>query len=92
MTDKTVDVWEAIINDPSKRESCRIKSRIMMIIEQHIKKQGLTQQQAAEKMGVTQPRISDLTRGKIGKFTIDTLIDMLSAMGLQIEMKLKDAA
>jgi predicted XRE-type DNA-binding protein len=92
MTDKTVDVWEAIIDDPSERESCRIKSRIMMIIEQHIKKQGLTQQQAAEKMGVTQPRISDLTRGKIGKFTIDTLIDMLSAMGLQIEMKLKDAA
>ncbi len=92
MTDKTLDVWEAIIDDPTERESYRIKSRIMMIIEQHIKKQCLTQQQVAEKMGVNQPRISDLTRGKIGKFTIDTLIDLLSAMRLQIEMKLKDAA
>jgi predicted XRE-type DNA-binding protein len=51
----------------------KIKSRLMMDIESCIKKQGLTQKQAAKKMGVTQPRISDLVRGKINRFTIDML-------------------
>jgi len=65
MTDKTMDVWEAIIDDPTERESCRIKSRIMMIIEQHIKKQGLTQQQVAEKMGVINQEIVILLLEKL---------------------------
>jgi len=92
MTETTRDVWEAIVDDRSEREASRIKSRLMMCIEQHIKEQGMTQQQAAEKMGVTQPRVSDLTRGKLSLFTIDSLVNMLASLGLRVEISLKDAA
>jgi len=92
MAETTRDVWEAIVDDPGEREAARIKSRLMMCIEQHMKEQGMTQQQAADKMGVTQPRVSDLTRGKLSLFTIDALINMLASLGLQVEITLKEAA
>jgi predicted XRE-type DNA-binding protein len=70
----------------------KIKNRLMMDIESCIKKQGMTQKQAAKKMGVTQPRISDLVRGKINRFTIDMLVNMLARLGKHVEVTLQDAA
>lgn len=52
----------------------------------------MTQQQAADKMGVTQPRVSDLVRGKMDRFTIDMLVNMLSALGLHLDVQLRKAA
>jgi predicted XRE-type DNA-binding protein len=70
----------------------KIKNRLMMDIESCIKKQGMTQKQAAKKMGVTQPRISDLVRGKINRFTIDMLVNMLARLGKHVDVTLRDAA
>lgn len=92
MAEKTASVWDALIDNPVERESCKIKSKLMTSIEQHIKENGLTQKQAAEKMGVTQPRISDLVRGKIDLFTIDMLVKMLAALGLHLDVRLENAA
>jgi predicted XRE-type DNA-binding protein len=64
---------------------------MMIDIEQHIKNMGITQAQAAQKMGVTQPRVSDLVNGKIDRFTIDMLITMLARLGLHVEIKLNAA-
>jgi predicted XRE-type DNA-binding protein len=64
---------------------------MMIDIEQHIKNMGITQAQAAQKMGVTQPRVSDLVNGKIDRFTIDMLITMLARLGLHVEIKLNTA-
>lgn len=69
-----------------------IKSRLMMEIESFIKNKGMTQAYAAELMGVTRPRISDAMRGKIDKFTIDALVDMLSKAGLQIAITVEHSA
>ena len=69
-----------------------IKSRLMMEIESFIKSKGMTQAQAAELMGVTRPRISDVVRGKIDKFTIDALVDMLSKAGLQLAITVEHSA
>ena len=69
-----------------------IKSRLMMEIESFIKSKGMTQAHAAELMGVTRPRISDVMRGKIDKFTIDALVDMLSKAGLQVAITVKHSA
>jgi predicted XRE-type DNA-binding protein len=52
----------------------------------------MTQAQAAKKFGVTQPRISDLMRGKIDLFAIDTLVNMLGAAGLHMDMQIGKAA
>lgn len=61
-------------------------------LTQHIKHEGLTQAQAAKLLGVSQPRTSDLNRGKIDLFSIDTLVNMLSAAGLHVELRIAKAA
>ncbi|MHB1014918.1 MAG: helix-turn-helix domain-containing protein [Desulfurivibrionaceae bacterium] len=91
MSETFKNVWDALEDDPAERESLKIKSRMMLDIEQHIKSMGITQAQAAKKMGVTQPRVSDLVNGKIDRFTIDMLITMLARLGLHVEIKLKAA-
>ena len=53
---------------------------------------GMTQTQAAKRFGVTQPRINDLLRGKIDKFSLDALINMLTKAGMRIELRVKKAA
>jgi predicted XRE-type DNA-binding protein len=74
---------------PAEAENLRIRSRMMQALIVHIRDKKLTQAKAAQMMGVSQPRISDLTRGKIGLFTIDTLVNMLSAIGLKVDLDIK---
>ena len=75
--------------DPGRRERMKMLSDLSIAIELRIKAEGWTQKQAAERMGVTQPRISDLLRGKLGLFSIDSLIAMGAAVGLRFELKAK---
>ena len=58
------------------------RSTLMMELTNYINKQGLTQSQAADLLGVTQPRVSDLVRGKINLFSLDTLMNMATAAGM----------
>jgi len=71
--------------DPAEAENLRIRSRIMIALTRYVQDRKLTQLGAAKLMGVSQPRISDLVRGKIGLFTIDTLVNMATAAGLRVE-------
>jgi predicted XRE-type DNA-binding protein len=62
-------------------------------LKDHIARTGVeSQSEAAKLLGVTQPRISDLMRGKIELFGLDTLVNMIGAAGLHIEMHISDAA
>jgi len=54
----------------------------MMRLAEVIRQQGMTQAEAAAPFGVTQPRISDLMRGKVNQFSLDTLIDMAATAGM----------
>lgn len=84
MTEQTFSsVWDAIEDTPQQAASMRAKSELMKALEQTIRQRGMTQQDAAALFGVTQPRISDLMRGKIGLFSLDALMDMASTAGLQ---------
>ena len=76
-------VWDAIEDTPQQAASMRAKSELMKALEQTIRQRGMTQQDAAALFGVTQPRISDLMRGKISLFSLDALMDMASTAGLQ---------
>ena len=82
-------VWDAIEDTPEEAENMKIRSALMRAIEDHIRAEGWSQQQAAERLGVTQPRVSDLMRGKIDKFTIDTLVNMLVAAGLHVQVRVE---
>ncbi len=83
MTEQTFNnVWDAIEDTPQQAVSMRAKSELMQALEQTIRLRGMTQQDAAALFGVTQPRISDLMRGKIGLFSLDALMDMAATAGL----------
>jgi len=68
-------------------ENLKLRAMLMVELEKHIREKRLTQKRAAERLGVTQPRISDLMRGKIELFSVDTLITMLTHAGLKVDVK-----
>lgn len=68
--------------------SLLIRSNLMIEISKYIQKHKMTQAQAAKLFGVTQPRISDLKRGKIQLFTVDMLITMLARAGVRVDVVL----
>ncbi|WP_284776750.1 XRE family transcriptional regulator [Agrobacterium sp. lyk4-40-TYG-31] len=85
-------VWDAIEDTTGEAENMKLRSTLMMALERQIKEKGWTQAEAARKLGVTQPRVSDLLRGKINLFGLDTLVNMVAAAGLHVEMQVLDAA
>lgn len=74
---------------PEEAANLRLRSELMVQIRRLIEARGLTQAAAAKLFGVTQPRVSNLVRGKIDLFSIDTLVDMLSHAGVRVELRLK---
>jgi predicted XRE-type DNA-binding protein len=89
---KFSSVWDAIEDTPQQAASMKARSALMIELQEYIKTSGMTQRQAADLFGVTQPRISDLVRGKIGLFSIESLMDMATAAGMKVEVRLKKAA
>lgn len=87
-TQEITSVWDAIEDTPQQAASMRARSALMMELERVIQKRGMTQAEAAKLFGVTQPRISDLMRGKINLFSLDTLLDMATTAGLNPVIKL----
>ncbi|MBK6729205.1 MAG: XRE family transcriptional regulator [Xanthomonadales bacterium] len=85
-------VWDAIEDSTGEAESMKLRSSLMIALARHIEASGLTQAKAAALLGVTQPRISDLVRGKIHLFSIESLVDMAAAAGLQVRLRLVKAA
>ncbi|HEY7844309.1 MAG TPA: XRE family transcriptional regulator [Bradyrhizobium sp.] len=86
------NVWDAIEDTPARAENMKLRSTLIMALKDHIARTGLSQSQAAKLLGVTQPRISDLMRGKIELFGLDTLVNMIGVAGLHVEMRISDAA
>ncbi len=85
-------VWDAIEDTPEEAANMKIRSALMLALKEHIARAGLSQSQAAKLFGVTQPRISDLMRGKISLFGLDSLVNMAAAAGLYVEMRMREAA
>ena len=70
-------------------ENLKVRADLMIQISKLIRSRRLTQAQAAALFGVTQPRVSDLVRGKIERFSIDTLVAMLGHAGIQVQFTLR---
>lgn len=92
MSQRFESVWDAIEDTPAQAENMKVRSALMIALKEHIEAEGLSQANAAKLFGVTQPRISDLLRGKVTLFSIDTLINMLATAGLHVELKIAQAA
>ena len=72
---------------PKEAESLRLRAELMIEVTRLIQARKLTQSAAADLFGVTQPRISDLIRGKIDLFSIDTLVNMLARAGMRVQLR-----
>ncbi len=80
------NIFEDLGFSKEEAENLKVRSVLMAGIRRIIQAEGITQTEAAERFGVTQPRVSDLVRGKIELFSIDALINMLAAAGHHVEI------
>jgi predicted XRE-type DNA-binding protein len=88
---KSPSVFEQIGFTPGEAH-LQVRSAMMTRLIAEIERQSLTQADAARRMGITQPRVSDLMRGKLHLFSIDTLVAPLSSMGLRVDFKVRKVA
>ncbi|MFN2327160.1 MAG: helix-turn-helix domain-containing protein [Gemmatimonadales bacterium] len=89
-TETTGNVFEDLGFGKPEAENLRIRSLLMGALRELIAREDLTQTRAAEIFGVTQPRISDLVRGKIELFSIDALVNMLAAAGRGVRVSVEE--
>jgi predicted XRE-type DNA-binding protein len=85
-------VWEALEDTREGAANMRVRAELMIEIQRYVKGTKLTQREAAKHLGITQPRLNDLLRGKIDKFSLDALVNMLGRVGRQVTVKVKRAA
>ena len=85
---KFASVWDAI--EPSRADAASMKARseLMMAVHGAIESWKITQAMAAKRLGITQPRLNDLLRGRINKFSLDALVDLADAAGLSVRVKI----
>ena len=89
--DTRFGLTELAEDSPPHAESMRLRSVLMSALKEHISRGQLSQSQAAKVFGVTQPRISDLTRGKVDLFGLDALVNMAAMAGLRVEMCVRES-
>ena len=82
----TGNVFRDLDFDPEEAENLKLRSDLMIALSKMIKARRLTQAKAAALFGVTQPRVSDLIRGKIDRFSVDTLVAMLGHAGARVKL------
>ncbi len=80
------NIFEDLGFPPAEAQNLLMRSQLMTAVMDVIGRRRLTQIQAAKVFGVTQPRISDLVRGKIDRFTLDALVNMLAHAGIKVTL------
>jgi predicted XRE-type DNA-binding protein len=85
-------VWDAIEDTPEQAENMKLRSSLMIALKEYLVGTGFRQGQIAKLFGVTQPRVSDLMRGKIDVFGLDALVNMAAAAGLRVKLSVRKAA
>jgi predicted XRE-type DNA-binding protein len=94
--DRRADAGDDAVSGPSDQDEARVahlrvRAELMIAVREIIRRRGLRQRDAAALFGVAQPRVSDLVRGKVALFSVDTLIDMLAALGRRTDVKVRSA-
>jgi predicted XRE-type DNA-binding protein len=90
-TDRFESVWDAIADTSEEAANLRVRSELMDKISELIAANGWTQVEAAAQCGLTQPRISDLLRGRLSRFSLDALVNIAAALGQRVHVELEAA-
>lgn len=86
------NVFADIGFDRAEAANLRLRSELMMRVERYVREAGVTQTEAARTLGITQPRLNALLKGRIELFSLDALVNMLARAGIAVELKLRKAA
>jgi predicted XRE-type DNA-binding protein len=92
ITPSSGNVFRDIGFDKDEAESLKLRSELMMRIEDFYEKSGMTQAEAARRLGLTAPRFNALLKGKIGIFSLDALVNIATRAGLSVRLLVKKAA
>jgi predicted XRE-type DNA-binding protein len=84
-------VWDALADTPEQAANLRARAELMQQIAAIVAESGWTQTEAAEQCGVTQPRINDLLRGRVSRFSLDALVNIATAIGRRVHVALEVA-
>jgi predicted XRE-type DNA-binding protein len=80
-------VWDAIESSPTEAANMKARSDVLMAIRKVVDGWEITQAEAARRLGINQPRMNDLLRGKIEKFSLDALMNLAARAGLSVQVK-----
>jgi predicted XRE-type DNA-binding protein len=84
-------VWDALADTPEQAANLQARAELMRQIAELIQGEGWKQVEAAERCGVTQPRINDLLRGRVSRFSLDALVNIATALGRRVSVELEAA-
>lgn len=90
--ERSTSVWDALVDSPEEAENLRLRSQLMRVLTKTVKSWDLPQKDAARQLHVTQPRLSELLNGKIDKFSLDALVNLLASADLEIDITVKKKA
>jgi predicted XRE-type DNA-binding protein len=80
------NVWDALTDTPEESANMTMRSSLLIALEQKVKGWEVTQAEAARRLGVTLPRLNDLLRGKIDKFSLEMLINLAIHAGISVRL------
>jgi predicted XRE-type DNA-binding protein len=89
--ERFASVWDAVEDTAEDAENMKLRSTLMIALKQHLTRTSVSQSEAAKTLRVTQPRVSDLMRGKINLFSLDSLVNMATSAGLKVELTVMEA-
>jgi predicted XRE-type DNA-binding protein len=85
-------VWDALETSEEAAANMKMRAELMIALENHIGSKEMTQAEMAATFGITQPRLNDLLRGRIQKFSLDALVNLAIRAGLRVDVKVRRAA
>ena len=86
------DVFDALADTPAEAANMKTRADLLSALTARVRSWDLPQEAAAARRGITRPRLNDLMRGKLGKFSLDALVNLTTAAGLVLEIRVADAA
>ena len=89
MTKSSGNVFADLGFSVEEAQNLRLRSQTMMAVEGWYRESGLTQARAAKALGITQPRLNQLLKGKIGEFSLDALVNMATSAGMRVGLTIK---
>lgn len=90
-TETFASVFDALAETLAQSANLKARAELLSALTRRVQAWGLPQEAAAARLGITRPRLNDLLRGKLAKFSLDALVNLVTAAGLTLEIRVSEA-